>query len=422
MKKLSAILVISVVAILTIAMTLTGCKTETVETTAAVTAAETTAVAAATTAAAEETKETKKVPDVIRIGWTPPDITGVFRTATDYFIMSAADAKKKAGINVDIITQAPISHTAFGEQVAIIEDFIARKVDVIIISPIEVQVVIPAIKKANEAGIPVIIVNLLEPIEGVDVAAYIGFNNTVGGEISGYALVDYFGGPGVLGTGDKVTVEPGTYLDAAWWRDLYKSVDPATIDVKANVATIEGIAGDFFSVARLNGFHSVVDKYLGIKVVGNLAADWNREKGIKATEDLLTSNPPGKLDAIWAASNEMGLGAMLTCSTANRLELAGEGKIGDPLVAVFTNDGTPESIDRIKEGKIVAETWHGFPEWGWYGTEFAVTLIYGGKVPNTFDIRPRTEYKENADTFYPVPKLEDIDWETIKAGGSPRVK
>ena len=419
MKKLSAILVISVVAILTIAMTLTGCKTETAETTAAVTAAGTTA---ATTAAAEETKETRKVPDVIRIGWTPPDITGVFRTATDYFILSAADAKKKAGINVDIITQAPVSHTAFGEQVAIIEDFIARKVDVIVISPIEVEVVIPAIKKANEAGIPVIIVNLLEPIEGVEVASYIGFDNTVAAEISGYALVDYFGGPGVLGTGDKVTVESGTYLDAAWWRDLYKSIDPATIDVKANVATIEGVAGGFFSVARLNGFHSVVDKYPGIKVVGNLAADWNREKGIKATEDFLTSNPPGKLDAIWAASNEMGLGAMLACSAVNRLELAGEGTVGDPLVAIFTNDVTPESVERIKEGKIVAETCHGFPEWGWYGTEFAVTLVYGGKVPNIFDIRPRTAYKENADTFYPVPKLEAIDWEAIKAGGSPRVK
>src|SRR4030066_1297410 len=94
-----------------------------------------------------------EVSDVIRIGWTPPDITGVFRTATDYFILSAADAKEKAGINVDIITQAPVSHTAFGEQVGIIEDFIARSVDAIVISPSEVEPIIPAIKKANEAGI-----------------------------------------------------------------------------------------------------------------------------------------------------------------------------------------------------------------------------------------------------------------------------
>ena len=382
--------------------------------------ATTTETAKETTAVTEETAATVETPKVIRIGWTPPDITGVFRTATDYFIMSAADARKN-GIEVDIISQAPVSHTAFGEQVAIIEDFVARGVDVIAISPIEVEVVIPAIKKANEAGIPVIIVNLLEPIEGVEVASYIGFDNTEAAAISGYALVDYFGGPGVLGTGEKVTVEPGTYLDLAWWEDIYKDVDPATIEVAAKTAIIEGVAGGFFSVARLNGFHGVVDKYPGIEVLGTLAADWNREKGIRAAEDFLSANPAGKLDAIWAASNEMGLGAMLACEAAGRLELAGEGEAGDANVAIFTNDVTPESADRMREGKLVAETHHGFPEWGWYGTEFAVTLAYGGQVPQIFDIRPRTMYKENADLFYPVPALEPIDWEAIKNGESPRM-
>jgi hypothetical protein len=37
--------------------------------------------------------------------------------------------------------------------------------------------------------------------------------------------------------------------------------------------------GGFFSAVRLNGFHSVIDQYPGIEIVGTLAADWNREKG-----------------------------------------------------------------------------------------------------------------------------------------------
>ncbi|MGQ9625339.1 MAG: sugar ABC transporter substrate-binding protein [Anaerolineae bacterium] len=359
-----------------------------------------------------------KLPEKITIGWTPPDITGVFKTATDFFELSAEDARAH-GINVEVIAQSPVTHIAFADQVAIIEDYISRGVDVIAISPIEVEVVIPAIKKANEAGIPVIIVNLLEPIAGVDVASYIGFDNTIAGRISAFSLVDYFGGPGVLGTGEKVEIEPGTYLDLAWWEELYKDVDPKTIDVKARVAIIEGIAGGFFSRARLNGFHSVVDQYPGIEIVGTLPADWNREKGIKAAEDFLTANPPGKLDAIWAASNEMGLGAMLAAEAAGRLELAGEGEVGDPYVAIFTNDVTPESADRMREGKLVAETHHGFPEWGWYGTKFAVMLACNEEVPQIFDIRPRTMYKDNADLFYPEPALEPIDWETIKAKCRP---
>lgn len=360
--------------------------------------------------------------DQITIGWTPPDITGVFKTATDYFEKGAKDAVAH-GIKVKVISQSPATHVAFADQLAIIEDYVQRKVDVIAISPIEVEVIKPAVKKANKAGIPVIIVNLLEPIAGVKVASYIGFDNTDAGRISAYSLLDYFGGPGVLGKGKKVAITSGTYLDLAWWRKLHKNVNPKTADIKAKVAIIEGIAGGFFSTARLNGFHEVVDPFPGIKIVGTLPADWNREKGIKAAEDFLTANPSGTLDAIWAASNEMGLGAMLACQRAGRLnvvsQIAGPGT-GE--IAIFTNDVTPESANRIREGKMVAETHHGFPEWGWYGTEFAVTLALGGKVPYIFDIRPRTMYKENVDLFYPNPVLEPIKWDVIKAGGSPRVK
>jgi len=360
--------------------------------------------------------------DKITIGWTPPDITGVFKTATDYFEKAAQDAKAH-GIDVQIISQSPATHVAFADQVAIIEDYVQRKVNVIAISPIEVEVIKPAIKKANNAGIPVIIVNLLEPIEGVEVASYIGFDNTDAGRISAYALLDYFGGPGILGKGQKIKITPEAYLDLAWWREQYGKIDSKTANIKAKVAIIEGIAGGFFSTARLNGFHEIVDPYPGIKIVGTLPADWNREKGINAAEDFLTANAPGTLDAIWAASNEMGLGAMLACDRAGRLEIVGKGAgPGGGKVAVFTNDVTPESANRIREGKMIAETHHGFPEWGWYGTEFAVTLALGGKVPYIFDIRPRTMYQDNADLFYPKPALEPINWDLIKTGGSPRVK
>jgi len=359
-------------------------------------------------------------PDSIVICWTPPDITGVFRTATDFFNLSALDART-AGLNVSLVSQAPTSHLAFGDQVAIIEDFVARECDVIAISPIEVEVVIPAIKKANAAGIPVIIVNLLEPIAGVEVASYIGFDNTIAARISGFALVDYFGGPGILGAGRKVDIEPGTYLDLAWWEALYETITPdEKAAVEAKVAIIEGVAGGFFSTARLNGFHSIVDEFPGVEIVGApCAADWNREKGIGCAEDFLTAYTD--LDGIWAASNEMGLGAMLASDGAGRLELAGEGPVlGDGTIAVFTNDVTPESADRVAEGKMVAETTHGFPDWGWYGTEFGVTMVCGGEVPVIFDIRPRIMYKDNARLFYPHPVLEPIDWGAIKAGGSPR--
>lgn len=351
----------------------------------------------------------------IVIGWTPPDITGVFKTATDFFEAAAADANEN-GFNVTVITQSPASHTDFGDQVAIIEDYIQREVDVIAISPIEVEVVKPALAKANEVGIPVIIVNLLEPIEGVEIASYIGFDNTMAAKVTAYAVADYFGGPGVLGEGEMVEIEPDTYLDIEFWEELYGDLtEEEMAEIVASGAIIEGVAGGFFSVARLNGFNEVMDMFPGLEIVGEpCAADWNREKGIDCAEDILQSNPEG-LDFIWAASNEMGMGAMLAAEAATRLESAEDGvSTGDETVAIFTNDVTPESVERLSEGRMIAETTHGFADWGWFGGEFAVRIVCGLDVPETFDIRPRIAYQENANLFYPEPALPEIDWAGIQ--------
>jgi ribose transport system substrate-binding protein len=351
----------------------------------------------------------------VTIGWVPPDITGVFKTATNFFELAAKDANQH-GFNVQVLTRSPTSPTAFAEQVSIIEDMIQRGVDVIAVSPAEVATVKPALIRAREAGIPVIVVNLLEPIEGVDVSSYIGFDNTQGAEVSAYSVVDYFGGPGVLGAGEKVEVQPETYLDLAFWKDLAsKMSDEDKAKIKARGAIIEGVAGGFFSTARLNGFREVLKQFPGIEIVGNTCAgDWNREKGTRCAEDILQANP-GNLDFIWAASNEMGLGAMLVAGSQGRLETVEDGAtVGDAKVAIFTNDVTPESVDRIAEGKMIAETTHGFADWGWFGTKFAVELACGIEVDKTFDIRPRTVYQVNARNFYPDPKLEAIDWAAIK--------
>lgn len=365
--------------------------------------------------AASAAPKTQRWEEEIVIGWTPPDITGVFKTATDFFEAAAADANAN-GFNVTVITQSPASHTDFGDQVAIIEDYIQREVDVIAISPIEVEVIKPVLMRANELGIPVIIVNLLEPIEDVEIVSYIGFDNTMAAKVTAYAVVDYFGGPGVLGEGEMVEVEQDTYLDIEFWEDLYADMSEEDMAaITARGAIIEGVAGGFFSTARLNGFNEVMDMFPGLEIVGDpCAADWNRDKGINCAEDILQANPTN-LDFIWAASNEMGMGAQIAAENAGRLETADAGvSVGDETVAVFTNDVTPESVDRLAEGLMIAETTHGFADWGWFGGEFAVRIVCGLEVPETFDIRPRIAYQENARLFYPDPVLPEIDWAGIQ--------
>jgi ribose transport system substrate-binding protein len=350
----------------------------------------------------------------VTIGWTPPDITGVFKTATDFF-EEAADGANQAGFDVEVVSRSPETHTAYADQLAIVEDFVSQQVDVIAISPADTEAIKPAIQRANEAGIPVIMVNLLEPQEDIEVASYIGFDNSEAASVSAYSVLDFFGGPGVLGGGEKVEVEPDTYLDLKWWEGVYADADKQA--PKGAGAVIEGIAGTFFSQERLEGFDEVLSQYPNMSTLGEpIAADWNREKGVRAAENFVSRYSPQRMNFIWAASNEMGLGAIQAAKREGVLNT--EGGLAEPpadKVSIFTNDATPESADAIRNGELVAETHHGFPEWGWFGTEFAVRIACGQKVPKTYDIRPRTMYEGNVDQFYPEPELPEIDWDKIAA-------
>ena len=373
-----------------------------------------TAIAPLALIAAVSVAGAQDAPVEVTIGWAPPDVSGVFKTATDFFEKSAADAKGK-GFDIKIITSTGQGHD-IAQQVNAVDDLIQQQVDVIAVSPADVNSVKPALRRAKEAGIGVIIVNLLEPVEGVEVDSYIGYDNTIAAEVSASAVADYFGAPGVLGEGDKLEVKPDTYLDRDFWKAAFENLTAEQkAAIKAKGVIIEGVAGNFFSNTRLNGFHNVLKDFPGIEIVGSpCAGDWKREKGTNCAEDFLQANDD--IDFIWAASNEMGLGAMLAAQNADRLETAADGvKLSDGKVAIFTNDVTPESVDRIAEGKIIAETTHGFADWGWYGTKIAVEIACKIEVPKVFDIRPRSVYIDNARQFYPDPKLEQIDWQGLRS-------
>lgn len=359
-----------------------------------------------------EPTETASQNKEIVVGWTPPQNTGVFQTATEYFEKGAEEAGKHS-FNVRILTKAPTSHSDSGGQVKIIEDFISSGVDVIAISPADTDSIVPALREAKEAGIPVIMINMLEELPGVEAASYIGFDNREAAQVSGYAVLDYFGGPGVLGAGEKVDLPEDGYLDLDWWEALYADADLSGIE--ANGVMIEGLSGTLFANERNAGFQQVIELAPNVTILANpIAGNWEREKGTAAAEDFLTRFGADELDFMWTANNEMGLGAAAAVQQAGRLNTAGgEAEPESGKIALFMNDLTPESADQIRKGAIIAETHHGFPEWGWLGAATAVQLSCGLEVEMKQDIRPRTVYQGNVDDFYPGVTLPEVDWASI---------
>lgn len=338
---------------------------------------------------------------VIRIGWTPPDVTGVFATVTQ-FMEAAVESARPYGIYIEIVERPPTDHSGVAEQIAVIENFILQEVDAIMVSPTDVDGVIPVLREVNEADIPLLMVNMMSEIEGVNVTSFVGFDNRIAAEVTGWSMINALGGPGPLpqAADGAMDIPQDVHMNVNWWRDLYQGFDRNSIS--GNVAIIEGIHGDYFSNARNNGFLDVINQFPNINVLTILPGDWNRARSVEQAENILHMFGPGEIDAIFAPSSEMGFGARIAIENAGREE-----------VLVLTHGGTMESGDWIRDQRLLVDTWHGFPDWGWYGVKFAVMSAFGQEVPYMFDIGSRTQWYGNADMFFPDVQLIPIPWQQI---------
>jgi len=338
----------------------------------------------------------------VRIGWSPPNITGVFATVTQ-FMEAAAETARPYGINIEFIEHPDTDYTGVTEQIAAIESFISQGADVIIVSPTDVDSIVPALRDVNAADIPLIMINMMEEIPEVDVTSFIGFDNSAAASVTGWSMVNALGGPGPLPAAKEgsMDVPADTHLNLEWWENLYSGFDRQS--VSGNVAIIEGSSGDYFANVRNRGFLEVIDSFPNINILTIIPGDWNREVSVSAAENILYMFGPGNIDAIFAPDSEMGIGARIAAENAGR----------EDDVMILTQGGTAESSEWTRDQKLTADTWHGFPDWGWYGVQFAVMQVMGHSPPYMFDIGARTQWQGNAHMFYPYVQLPVIPWQEI---------
>jgi len=105
---------------------------------------------------------------------------------------------------------------------------------------------------------------------------------------------------------------------------------------------ILGMVGNTNTWNRSKGFHSVVDHFPGLKMVGQQSADFDRNKAMEVMESLLLANPD--VDAVFCGNDAMASGAFQA--------LVAAGKTKD--VKVFGFDGAEDVINLIKDKKISA--------------------------------------------------------------------
>jgi ABC-type sugar transport system substrate-binding protein len=196
---------------------------------------------------------------------------------TNPFLSSMGNAltaeAKKYGMKVDILNGATDNSTELSD----VQDLINKHVNAIMLTPSDPVAIIPGVKEANQAGIPVF-----------------ALNSAIA---SGGQLVTYIGDSDY-----QYGVAEGQMAAKA-------------INDKGNVAILLGVLGDSPEVQRLAGMKSVLSKYPGIKIVTTEVDLWQNAKNLADTQDLLSKYPKGQLAAVIAEGPEMYVGAQYAAKT-----------------------------------------------------------------------------------------------------------
>jgi ribose transport system substrate-binding protein len=222
-----------------------------------------------------------------------------------YFVTMAdavkAEAAKYPHIDVQVI--APMDQKDIEGQIRIVEDLTMKKVDLLAVSVNDPKALVPSLKEAQAAGIPVIILDAITPYPGIDALALIGSNNEDGGEIVGQNVV-------ALSKG------------------------------KCKMAILEGVPGQYANEMRLKGFRKIMKDYPDVKVVASQPANWQRELAMTTMENMLQANPD--IDLVWGVNDGMALGASKAIKDAGLL-----GKI-----RILGYNGDKEAVEAVAGGTL----------------------------------------------------------------------
>lgn len=190
------------------------------------------------------------------------------------------------------------------KQAGQIEDLIATGVDLILLNPVDSTTVGTKIKAANDAGIPVITVDRSAD-EGV-VIAHVASDNVAGGKMAAEHL---------------------------------KSLCPANTPV----LEITGQAGASAATDRSAGFQEIFGT---ANIDQTITASWSRAQGQTVTEAFLSAQGNPAAVCIFAANDEMALGAVQAVKANATTDIANSFIIGF--------DAIDDAVNSVNAGELTA--------------------------------------------------------------------
>lgn len=274
-----------------------------------------------------------------------PRIALILKTLNSPFFIDLKNGAETAAkeLGVSLIVQAPEREIDVEKQMQIIENLIQTRVDAICVTPSGSRELIPAIAKANQASIPVLIVDTrideeAAKREGLKFATFIGSDNYQGGKIAGEYIAN-------IST------------------DVLK------------VAVLEGIPGHETGDSRLRGFHDGLKNFPNVQIVTSQPANWERDQGYNVMQNILQANP--EIQAVFACNDMMALGAMEAILAAGK----------NQQIKIVGFDAVEEAREEIRSKNMEASVAQHPEEMGRLAMENAVKILNGETIPSYIPVK-----------------------------------
>jgi inositol transport system substrate-binding protein len=281
--------------------------------------------------------------DKIVIGAALPDFDDKWLS----YLQDGMKEYQKTQENVDVVYVDAMNDAS--KQLSQIENFIAQKVDAIVIVPVDTVSAQDMVDKANKANIPIVVVN--RQYDGVEKAtAYVGSESVKSGLIQMEEVAKILNG-------------------------------------KGNIAIMNGQMGHDAQIKRTEGNKQIIAKNPGMKVVLEGTGEWDRTKGMALMENWLQSGK--QIDAVVANNDEMAIGAIMAAEAA--------GKLNNIVIAGI--DATPDALEYVKSGKLKVTVFQDAKGQGKGGLETAIKAAKGEKVEKFNWIPYELVTKDNVEEY-----------------------
>lgn len=231
------------------------------------------------------------------------------------------------------------------------DTLISQGVDAIILNPVDGSALVPACKKAFEAGIPIICGAMNVDESGQDyIIGYVGADDSDIGYQAAKMMAEN------LPDGGKIAI-------------------------------VEGAAGASASTNRTSGFEKGMEGS-ALEIVSKMDGNFETAKAMTVTEDILTKNPD--IAGIFVHDDTMALGVV---QAMKALGYTGED------IKVISYNGSANGAKMIKDGDILASAVQPLYQEGKVSVEVCLKAINGEKTEKWYKDQIDMLTVENVDTY-----------------------